>query len=128
MIDAFRENLWIVTNAGIAVLYYVLALSLYRLLARFMRINWMIRLGAFTFFLTCALTHVEQAYHMNARPTALYFQLCLSDHMLLIHAIQFLGVGLFVIGVLWALRTEESVNARVRKLLHEELEKRGHAP
>jgi uncharacterized membrane protein (DUF106 family) len=112
---------WYVCNIGIAAGYYVLALSLYRLLSQFMRINWAIKVGAFFFFATCALTHLEHAYHLYAEPYYTVHQVSLTPHSLIIHGVQVVAVWTFLLGVLAALSKTRGLDRQTVEQLQAEI-------
>ena len=108
---------WAAVNVGIALGYYVLALNLARLLARYMRIRWDVRLGALVFFFTCSLTHLEHAYHVVAVPDATNAESLLALHSALIHSVQAGAVWLFVVGVVRALNRQSPELAQAQRAL-----------
>lgn len=57
------------------------------------------RYGGILFFLTCGLTHLDQAYHTYYNPTETYFHISTQPHMLAIHVVQFFAVWAFVTGL-----------------------------
>jgi hypothetical protein len=119
-----REYVWVFVNFGIAGGYYVLALSLYKLLQQFMRINWQIRLGAFLFFAMCSWTHVENALHVAIYPSETNKASLLASHSYYPHVVQFVGVWLFIFGVLSSLRLGRGIDRATAEHLKAAIEAR----
>lgn len=111
------SGLWIFANVGIAVGYYVLALSLYHLLEQFMRVNLATKAGAAVFFATCSLTHFEHAYHIYTYPGETLKSALLADHSVVIHTVQLAAVWTFLFGVLAALRVGRTLDRKTANAL-----------
>lgn len=112
-----RETLWYFSNLGIALGYYVLALSLYRLLAQFLRLNWQTRWGAAGFFATCALTHIDHALHLYEVPNSSVREVSLAWHSIGVHVVQFVAVWLFLYGVLRSLEDGRRIDRQTAEAL-----------
>lgn len=107
----YRLYVFILENVGIVVGYAFLALIVVPKVAISLRRT---RIGGIGFFLTCAMTHGDQALHSALEPHEEYGTIAAEWHMLAIHGAQVIFVLMFVSGLYlefvqwgpWALRRD----------------------
>lgn len=91
-----QAAVFIAENIGIVLGYLFLALYVVPKATVKLRRT---KFGGIGFFVTCAMTHFDQALHTWINPDEAYRHIASEWHMLLIHGAQVVFVWLFVTGL-----------------------------
>lgn len=92
----YRLYVFVLENLGIVTGYVFLGLCVVpRVAIHLRRTRW----GGIGFFLTCGMTHGDQAIHSMLEPHEQYGNISAEWHMLAIHGFQLLFVAMFVSGL-----------------------------